>query len=548
VIQTPRGEQGGSDLGLYVTLAFLWIVPGLVFALSAILAGGQPHTHVIDWPYFAIRDLVHNRNGVAPWQWVGADTVRSSIVFWAVAVFVTVPLLAGILLLFVVLRGGIPAFFPFLSQPAIRSRWAARGALNRAGLLMSGPDGRRLVLGRHLDAWVAVREGVSVLALGAAGSGKSSGLCIPAIGEWEGTVVAVSDRTDLVEMTAGLRQHLGRVDVLDAGGHSGLATCTWSSGGVRLSFDEAVAVVEGILGSRDPAPDESTRQVLTCALYGAANRGVGVGGAVEWLDDVTGATLVRSLLQVPDRDPRATSWATRIVERDRDARAASFSAARQLLRAHFEQAAPSVGTHAFQPTAFLSGAANTLYVLTAGGAPFASPVDSLLSTLIAEAGQHRRRRALLVVLDGCAAVASMRDLAERLATRDGTVTVLAAVGDLDDCGAQAEWNMAALADRARAVLLLGGGGDSGPTELMHRLVRRQLAPRGRRRARQDEWRPDLLPPEAARHLGQGRALLVHEKMAPAVVWIRNCYEDPELQARQREHPYVRGVTHIDRAS
>jgi len=154
------------------------------------------------------------------------------------------------------------------------------------------------------------------------------------------------------------------------------------------------------------------------------------------------------------------------------------------------------------------------------------------------------------VLDGCAAAGSMPNLAEHLVERGGPVTVLAALGDLDDCAGQLAWEMGALAERARSVVLLGGGGDASPADLMHRLVRRQLAPRrlGRRGRRPDDLRPDLLPPEAARHLGLGRALLVHERMAPAVLWLRNCYEDEDLQARHREHPFVRGVTHIDRAS
>jgi hypothetical protein len=551
LIQTPPSQQSQSDLGFYVTLAVLWIVPGLVFTLAATLAGGAPHTHVFDWPYAAIRSVAQGHGSVLPWQWVGAPTVRSSIVFWTVVVFVTVPLVGGTLAALVVLRGGIPAVFPFLTQPALRSRWASERGLGRAGLLTTGPDGRRLVLGRHRDYWVAVREGTSVLALGAPGSGKSAGLCIPAIGEWVGSVVAVSDRTDLIETTAGVRQHLGRVDVLDVAGTTGLATCTWSAGAVHLTFDEAIALVASVLGSRDPAPDESTRQVVTCALYAAANRGVGVSGAVEWLDDVSGDTLVRSLLHVPDRDSRATSWATRIAELGRDERAASFSAARQLLRAHFEQATAGAGVPAFQPTQFLAGAGNTLYVVAPRGVPSgANAVESLLGMLVAEAEQRARGRALLLVLDGCAAVASMPGLAGYLAARRGPLTVLAALGDLDDCGGQAAWQMNALADDARAVLLLGGGGDASPVELMHRLVRRQLAPRrrGRARARWDDSRPDLLPPEAARHLGQGRALLVHERMAPAVLWMRNCYEDADLQLRQREHPFVRGVTHIDRAS
>ncbi len=545
MIQTPRSQQTQSDFATYAVIAVLWIAPGLVLALAAVLAGGAPHTHVIDWPYAAIRSLTQSGGRVLAWQWVGATTVRSSVTFWAVVVVVSAALLFGFLVGLLVLRGGLPAVFPFLSQPAPRSRWASTSALGRAGLLMTGPDGRRLVLGRHREHWVAVPEGASVLALGASGTGKSAGLSVPAIGEWEGTVVAVSDRADLIETTAGVRQHRGRVDVLDPTGSSGLATCTWSSGAARLTFDEAIALVDSALGSRDPAPDEATRQVLTCALYAAADRGVGVTGAVEWLDDVSGAALVHSLLQVADRDPRATSAATRIVERDRDARAASFSAARQLLRAHFAEAAPSAGMRAFQPAEFLAGASNTLYILAPTGPPLPSrAVGSLLATLLGEAEQRRTRRPLLVVLDGCAAAAAMPDLAKRLAARRSSVTVLAAVSDLHSCDAQAGWDMASLPDRARAVLLLGGGGVAAPADLMHQLIVRQLAPRGRR-ARWDDDRPDLLRPEAARHLGHGRALLVHERVAPAVVWMRDCYEDPELQLRQREHPFVRGVTRIE---
>jgi hypothetical protein len=551
LIQTPPSQRSQSDLGFYVTLAVLWVAPGLVFALAAILAGGAPHTHIVEWPYVAIRSVVHGRGGVQPWVWVGAPTVRSSALFWAVVVFVTVPLVIGVMAALLVLRGGIPAVFPFLSQPVDRSRWSSVRGLGRAGLLTSGPAGRRLVLGRHRDRWVAAREGTSVLAVGAPGSGKSAGLCIPAIGEWEGSVVAVSDRIDLIETTAGVRQHHGRVDVLDVPGSSGLATCTWSASAGHLTFDDTVALVADVLGSRDPGPDEATRQAVTCALYTAANRGVGVSGAVAWLDDVTGDTLVRSLLQVPDRDARATSLATRILELDRDERAATFSAARQLLRAHFEQATPGAGLPAFQPSQFLAGDANTLYVVAPRGAP-AGPnaVESLLGMLVAEAERRARGRALLVVLDGCAAVGSMPSLAEHLVERGGPVTVLAALGDLDDCAGQLTWELGPLAERSRSVVLLGGGGDASPAELMHRLVMRQLAPRrrGRARPRPGDPRPDLLPPEAARHLGQGRALLVHERMAPAVLWLRNCYEDEDLQLRQREHPFVRGVTRIDRAS
>jgi hypothetical protein len=152
----------------------------------------------------------------------------------------------------------------------------------------------------------------------------------------------------------------------------------------------------------------------------------------------------------------------------------------------------------------------------------------------------------------------MPDLGEHLASRSDAVTVLATLRDLDECGANLEWDMGAVAEEAGAVVFLGGGlsspdpdadGATGPAsthELMHRLVRRQLE--RRRRAPWGDRQPDLLPPDAARQLGYGRALLVHARMAPAVLWTRNCYEDPELQRRHREHPYVRGVARIHDAT
>jgi hypothetical protein len=551
MIQTPPSARGQSSLGTYVLLGLLWIVPGLIFAASAVLAGGAPHTHVVDWPYYAIRTTVRTNGHVEPWQWVGATTVRSPLIFWFVAVFLTVPLLVAYVAGAVVLRGGIPAVFPFLSRSRPRSRWAHARALARAGLMSAAPTGRRLVIGRHRDGWVALREGVSLLALGAEGSGKSSSLCIPAIAEWEGCVVAVSDGTTLIETAAGVRQHRGRVDVLDVSDRTGLGTCAWSPAGTRLSFDEAEALVGNVLDGRESVPDELTRQILVCVLYAAANRGVGVAGAVGWLDDVSGDTLLHSMLQVADRDPRATTWTHRVLARERDDRAACFSAVRQLLRSHFEQVARAGATRSFQAAEFLAGPeANTLFVVTPAGGVAAGAIDSLLGALVAEAEGRRTRRQLLVVLDGCAAVATMPALAGHLAARSATVTVLAAVRDLGECGVHADRDMLDLAERARAVVVLGGGAESDVPNMMHRLVRRQLALRGRLwpRPRLDESRPDLLPPEAARHLGQGRALLVHERLAPAVVWLRSCYEDPELQARFAEHPYVRGVARIREAS
>src|SRR6266487_3751842 len=288
MIQTPRSSQEHADLLFYVFVGILWLAPGLALLAATVLSGGVPHTHVVDWPFTAIRSMSQDQGRLVPWHWMGAPVVRSSSLFWASLIGVVVPVVGGSLIAMVLLRGGIPSVFPQLSQPRARSRWASAAALGRAGLVVGGGSWRRrrVVLGRHGGRWIAAREGVSVLAFGTAGSGKSAGLCAPAIEEWDGCVIAVSHKTDLIELAAGVRQHRGRVDVLDPGMRTGMATCTWSAVEPHLSFDDTLRLVAPMVTGTGGI-EEATRQVVTCALYCAANLGMGVATAVGWLDDLS---------------------------------------------------------------------------------------------------------------------------------------------------------------------------------------------------------------------------------------------------------------------
>lgn len=562
MIQTPRSPESRSSLTFYAFLFVLWIVPGLLFAAGAVLAGGTPHTHIVEWPFVAIRSLTVARGRPLPWQWVGAPAVRSATEFWVAIGAIGVPLFIGVVVGLVTLRGGIPAVFPFLGSPPVRWRWAGPGTLARAGLSVGSadrrradvrggaftngppPGARRLVLGQHQASWIAAREGVSLVAIGAAGSGKSASLCVPAIEEWEGPVVAVSDRPDLIELAAGVRQHRGRVDVLDPLSRTGMATCTWSPVEPRLTFEEAERMVEPMLEAAGADVDESVARVVTVALYCAGNLGVGVTTAVEWLDDLSGDSLVGALIQVDGRDTRATSWITRIVERSRDERAAYFSKSRELLRRHFEQAAQGFSPPAFRPADFLARDASTLFVVTPTDRALATgAIGPLVRALLAEVQHRRPRRPLLLVLDG-AGSASVERLGDRLAARDLSVVLLATFRGAADLQGHLGTDAYATVGRARAVLFLGGTTDLDTLQLMHDLIRRQVLQRTRRRGVPDLSQPDLLPPDAARQLGPGRAVLLHERTPPALVWLRNSYDDPDLLERHLEQPFVRGVARI----
>src|SRR5207248_1670459 len=113
-----------------------------------------------------------------------------------------------------------------------RSRWAHASALPRGLRPRPNPVAarrrRRLVLGHHDRGPVSVPEGSALVVFGPPGAGKSAGICIPLVQEWDGCVVAASRRRDLIDGAAGIRQHRGRVEVLDPADVTGLGTCTWS--------------------------------------------------------------------------------------------------------------------------------------------------------------------------------------------------------------------------------------------------------------------------------------------------------------------------------
>jgi type IV secretion system protein VirD4 len=76
-------------------------------------------------------------------------------------------------------------------------------------ILISEPDGQRLVLGRVGRALVATEKHHSVIALGPTQSGKTSSLSVPAILEWSGPVIVCTAKADVVTLTWDNRVELG---------------------------------------------------------------------------------------------------------------------------------------------------------------------------------------------------------------------------------------------------------------------------------------------------------------------------------------------------
>jgi type IV secretory pathway TraG/TraD family ATPase VirD4 len=86
------------------------------------------------------------------------------------------------------------------------------------------------VLGRRGAHLIATQPETSVLAIGPTRSGKTSGLVVPNLLEWQGPAIVTSTKSELVDLTAAHRRSLGPVSVYDPTGEVGERTDTvsWS--------------------------------------------------------------------------------------------------------------------------------------------------------------------------------------------------------------------------------------------------------------------------------------------------------------------------------
>src|SRR5262249_47730881 len=141
--------------------------------------------------------------------------------------------------------------------------------------------------GRRLPA----EPGPVFVALRPPQSGKSAGLAIPALLEWEGPAVASSIKGDLLGATLERRSRLGRTFVFDPFGLAGVPSHTWSPLRQASTWDGALEVAwrlasGGELDQRGVEGGDfwaiAAEQRLAPLLYVAARAGANVESVVRW--------------------------------------------------------------------------------------------------------------------------------------------------------------------------------------------------------------------------------------------------------------------------
>ena len=79
------------------------------------------------------------------------------------------------------------------------ARFASRGDLS--ALRVRGPEAGRLTLGVHHRRLIACEPRASVLVVGPSQSGKTTGIVVPGLLEWNGPALSTSIKSDVVHDT-----------------------------------------------------------------------------------------------------------------------------------------------------------------------------------------------------------------------------------------------------------------------------------------------------------------------------------------------------------
>jgi len=219
---------------------------------------------------------------------------------------------------------------------------------------------------------VAAEERHSVLVAGPTQSGKTAGLVIPAILEWQGPVIATSVKSDLVDTTIARRLEVGSVFVFDpteATTHrrvsaSPLRSCgSWQQARQVAHWLTQASRSGGGAGFQDANFwYGQAEKLIAPMLFSARSQGASIDQVVRWLD---GGPAVQADVETGLVDEPRAADAWRACQGREEKQLSSIYATAELILSCF--ADPKVARNSerdeYNPAALLDGGVNTLYLV-----------------------------------------------------------------------------------------------------------------------------------------------------------------------------------------
>lgn len=433
------------------------------------------------------------------------------------------------------------------------ARWARRHDLRP--LAVRGPGAGRLVVGRAAGVLVAVEHRHSLLVVGPTQSGKTSGLAIPAILEWEGPVVAASVKADLARHSVGWRRRTGHVWLFDPTRATALERHAWSPLDAVHDWPSARRMAQALTEAARPAAGAmadadfwyaTAAKLLAPVLLAAAGSGRTMADVVAWIDEQEELEVAECLAAMEQdvalRAARAT-WA-----RDERQRSAVYTTAETVIDVFADETVlgPERGPR-IDPDSLLRGP-NTLHLCAPSHDQrrlrplFTALVTEVLDRAVraAEATGGSLDPPLLVVLDEAAHVAPLAELDTLAATAAGHGIQLVTVWqDLSQITARYGGRANSVVNNHRAKLFLSGIGDPATLEHASVLAGETDAPQrtrtvggpGAGSTAETTVARRLLPADALRRTPPGTGVLVSGHLPPARVVLRPWWCQPVLRRR-----------------
>lgn len=559
------GPSNGSALWpLAAFAALLLALVWLTGALSAALFGeGWTTVESSELVATALRLPSHLGEPRLAWPAHARGALPGAVGFYVV-LGVLLAALAGAGMLAARARAAIGEGASLLTGRSHRpasARWASGRDLR--ALRVSGPEHGRLILGRHGRALIAAEERQSVIVLAPAQSGKTTGLAIPSLREWEGPALVTSVKSDLLVATFAARRAQGRAmifDPVDATRYAG--TCATPLHGCG-SWHGALRVASWLSSAARPGGDglsdadfwyAAAEKLLAPLLFAAAKDGRSIGAVVTWLDKGMGAKeeveeILASGADAEDREAAQLAWAANWHREPRQ-RSSIYTTAETITAAFADPRVQEACRAAeYTPTDLLDGGANTLYLCAPAHEQqrlrplFSMMVRELISVVYESSAATGEPidPPLLLVLDELANIAPIPNLDEVASTGAGQgIQLLSIFQDMAQIKSRyGESAAQTITNNHRAKLFGSGISDPDTLTYISRVVgtgefehRSDTADDkgGAARTQASIYR-ELTPANVVREAKRGTGLLVYGHLPPAKIAMRRPPKRRTVDAR-----------------
>ena len=562
-----QGNSGGPNLenffmaaaGVIVGFAaVVWFTGGLA---GFLFGGGWPSASVGEAPLTLVRLFAHLGNPAAAWPAPAGRQVPGAFAFYFTFVALVAFFGGGGYYLFrrvreLVTGNGRGA----LGQE--NSSWARRGSLK--ALHVNSAEKGRMVLGKASGQLIATEPRQSVIVMGPTQSGKTTGLAVPAILEWEGPVIATSVKNDLSRDTMSWRERQGEVWVYDPTESTSLPASTWSPLDGARDWQGAKRIASWLVGASQGGDGKSglndaqfwytaAGKLLAPHLFAAAANGYTMADVVRWIDTQEDFEL-RALLQaagVPEAIVAAeASW-----NREERARSSIYTTAEVVIEAYSDPTVlDSARTSDIRASKFLDGGNHTLYVCAPGHEQDRlRPVFStILKQFITAAYEKSLANGgvpmdppLLIVLDEAANIAPLKDLDAIASTAAGHgIQLMTVWQDLAQINARYGDRAQTVVNNHRAKVVLSGISDTSTLDYVSRLIGsedvRQLSKtrdgQGSQSTTESRADKNLAPSDVLRRIRQNEGVLIYGALLPSRLLLRPWYKIKELKQKAEATP------------